>query len=240
MVSNMTTDPQSEENAPETPPEPPPAPVTASEADFRRMVAAGRRKVKNGQTLTNQESAAVKKADRAQEEGLRWKYYATIPKKHWEKMSGRHRGQLTEQADRYDIPFGGAVIDLTKVVPDLHKFLAANALKLAKPDDPLMAGGDSPMLEKYREEQYLMAKLKRGEMERTLIPRDETRMCMGRMASILRNCGEVLQRQFGPGALDVLNEALDDAEGEVNRCLGELETKAENSSNEKPTPTTEG
>jgi hypothetical protein len=78
-----------------------------------------------------------------------------------------------------------------------------------------------------------MARLKRGEMERTLIPRDETRMCMGRMASILRNCGEVLQRQFGPGALDVLNEALDDAEAEVNRCLGELETAVENSAQDK-------
>ena len=230
----MTTDQQSEENAPETPVEPPPAPITASEVDFRRMVAAARRKISKGLTLTNQESAAVKKFDKDQEEGARWKYYATIPKKHWEKMSGRHRGQITEQADRYDIPFGGPVIDLTKVVPALFDFFAANALKLAKPDDPLMAGGDSPMLEKYREEQYLMAKLKRGEMERTLIPRDEARVAQGRIASIIRNCGEVLQRQFGPAALDILNEALDDAEAEVRKCFGEQETTAENSTEEKP------
>jgi hypothetical protein len=198
------------------------------------MVAAARRKISKGLTLTNQESAAVKKFDKDQEEGARWKYYATIPKKHWEKMSGRHRGQITEQADRYDIPFGGPVIDLTKVVPALFDFFAANALKLAKPDDPLMAGGDSPMLEKYREEQYLMAKLKRGEMERTLIPRDEARVAQGRIASIIRNCGEVLQRQFGPAALDILNEALDDAEAEVNRMFSEQ--AAENVKTENITP----
>jgi len=236
----MTTDPNMEETSPETPTEPPPPPVLASEVEFRRQVAAAQRKVKSRSELTNQERAALKKFERDREEGLRWQYYGTIPAKHWKVMSGRPAQVINEQSERYGIPFGGAVIDLTKVARALHDFFAANAMKLAKPEDPLMAGGDSPMLEKYREEQYLMAKLKRGEMERTLIPRDETRMCMGRMATILRNCGEVLQRQFGPGALDVLNEALDDAEAEVMRCLRELETTADNSENEKPAPPTEG
>jgi ParB-like chromosome segregation protein Spo0J len=36
------------------------------------------------------------------------------------------------------------------------------------------------------------------------------------IASILRGCGDTLQRNFGPEALDILNDALDDAEREIN------------------------
>jgi hypothetical protein len=220
MVSNMTIDPNSEETSPETPSDPPPPPITASDLDFRRMVARAQRKVKDRSTLTNQESAALKKFDRDRERALRWQYYPTIPQKDWRQMSGRPAQVINEQAERYGIPFGGPIVDLPKVVKALHDFLAANAYKLAKDDDPLMGGGDSPALEEYRKEQTLMARMKRREMERQLIPRDESRIALGKIASIIRNCGEILQRQFGPAALDVLNEALGDMDLEIERTFG--------------------
>jgi hypothetical protein len=107
------------------------------------------------------------------------------------------------------------------VVRGLHDFLADNASKLARDEDPLMQGGGSPALEKYREERAALARLDRLEREGTLVPRERIRQSLGRIAAILRGAGDTLQRQYGVEALEILFEALDDAEREVERSFGE-------------------
>ena len=52
------------------------------------------------------------------------------------------------------------------------------------------------------------------------MPRDEVRQALGRVAAILRGAGDTLQRQYGTPALEVLFEALDDAEREIERSFG--------------------
>jgi hypothetical protein len=61
------------------------------------------------------------------------------------------------------------------------------------------------------------------EREGSLLPRDDVREALGRMASMLRSAGEALQRQFGAAAAEILNEALEDAQREVDRCFGKEE-----------------
>ena len=56
---------------------------------------------------------------------------------------------------------------------------------------------------------------------KVLLPRDEAREALGRIAAILRGAGETLQRQFGSEAAGVLIEAMDDAQREIDRCFGE-------------------
>ncbi len=136
-------------------------------------------------------------------------------------MSGRQTKVLKEQADRHGIPFGGATVNLPEVIKKLHDFLAENKFKLARDDDPLMNGGSSPALERYREERALLARLDRLEREGELLERDVVRLALSKVSSILRNAGELLQRQFGQGAADVLSDALDDADHEINRFLSE-------------------
>src|SRR4051812_23579848 len=151
------------------------------------------------------ERAALTRHEKAKEEQLRWQYYRSIPQKHWRQMSGRQTKVINEQADRYGLPIGGPFIDLTKLARALHDFLAANALKLAKEDDPLLEGGpSSPALERYREERAALARLDRLERESVLLPRDQVRESMGRVAAILRGAGDTLQRQFGAGAVEIL------------------------------------
>ncbi len=185
------------------------------------LVARAYRKVMDRQELTKPERAALKRHEREKEERLRWQYYGSIPKKHWRQMSGRQTKVLNEQADRYGIPFGGPSISLPAVVRALHDFLADNAQKLAREDDPLMQGTGSPALERYREERALMARLDRLEREQKLIPRDVTRESLGRIAAILRGAGDSLQRQFGPAAVEILYEAVDDAQREIKRSFGD-------------------
>ena len=54
-----------------------------------------------------------------------------------------------------------------------------------------------------------------------LVSRDEIREGLGRIAAIIREAGEALQRQFGPAALEPHNEALDDAELQIVRLFGD-------------------
>ncbi len=180
-------------------------------------------------TTKRQTTADRKRDARTASEAAAWATYKSIPQKHWIAMSGRAAKVLREQAVRYGLPFGGATISLPDLAKSLHDFLARNAAKIARDTDPMLAGPESPALERYREDRALLARLDRKEREQSLIPRDQARIALGRIASIIRNCGETLQRQFGPAALEILNEAIDDAQQETDRAFGEI-------ANEKPAP----
>ena len=202
----------------------------------RELASRAYKKVMSGETPTAEEKAALKRFEKAQEEQRRWEYYESIPQKHWREMSGRQTKVLNEQAERYGIPFGGRTIHLPKVVRALHDFLAANARRLAEEDDDLLnATVSSPALERYREERALIARLDRLEREQALVPRDDVREGLGRIAAILRSAGETLQRQFGNDAVEILDEALSDAEREIESLFGSTDSVSDSvSEDSKP------
>jgi hypothetical protein len=84
----------------------------------------------------------------------------------------------------------------------------------------MQGGGSSPALERYREERAALARLDRLEREGQLLPRDQAKESLGRIAGILRGAGDALQRQFGPAAVEILYEALTDAQREMDRSFG--------------------
>jgi hypothetical protein len=142
------------------------------------------------------------------DEQLRWQVYQSIPQKDWLRMSGRQAKVINDQAARYGIPFDGAVINLPEVVRCLHDFLAINCRRIGRQSLDEDDDGEEDNLDLYRGERYLREKLKRLQEERSLIPRAEVHERFGRVAAILRNCGEVLQRQCGRDAHQILDEAL--------------------------------
>lgn len=195
-------------------------PASVSDQLKREEAARAYKKLMSGEKLSRAELAAVQRFEKDKEETLRWQYYRSIPQKHWREMSGRQSKVLYEQAERYGIPFGERTISLPDVVRALHDFFKRNAAKLSV-DDELLAGESSPALERYREERAALARLDRLERERVLVNRQEVREGFSRIASILRTAGDTLQRQYGPGALEILNEALAEAEREMERSDGE-------------------
>ena len=200
------------------------APSDVSSRLDKELAAQAYKKVMAGQELTAKERAALKRFEKAKEEKLRWQYYAAIPQKHWREMSGRQAKILNEQAALYRIPFGGAIVNLPDVVKALHDFLADNYKKLAEEDDLLRGDAASPALERYREERAALARLDRLERERQLLPRDDVRQGLARVATMLRGMGDALQRQFGVAAVELLEETLDDAQHEIERLFGTGET----------------
>lgn len=122
-----------------------------------------------------------------------------------------------DQAARYDLPFGGPVINLPKLARAIHDFLAKNKVKLARDETVVMDGPNSPALERYREERALTARLTRLEREGQLVDRDMVRQSMQKAAAVIRQTGDTLLKQFGPPAAQILFDGIDDAEAEIER-----------------------
>ncbi len=216
--------PAPKKRPPKSPSKPP---LSVAERLEKELATRAYRKVMAGEPITAEERAALKRYEKQQEEERRWQYYETIPQKHWREMSGRQTKVLHEQATKYGLPFGEKVIHLPRVVRALHDFLATNARRLSDDDDLLHASVSSPALERYREERAILAKLDRLEREGELVPRAELRLGLSQIVAILRTCGETLQQQCGPEALEILNDALGEAERTISGIVAPGETESE-------------
>src|SRR5512138_657899 len=60
--------------------------------------------------------------------------------------------------------------------------------------DPELSGGDSPALERYRDEKAKLARLDRLERERELVKVDDIHDALSAVSNLLRGCGEQLRR----------------------------------------------
>jgi hypothetical protein len=76
-------------------------------------------------------------------------------------------------------------------------------------------------LERFREAKANLAELDLQERKGELVPRDEIREGLGRFAARIRGAGDLLERQFGPEAAEILREALDDCTLELDRSFGD-------------------
>ena len=80
-----------------------------------------------------------------------------------------------------------------------------------------------------------MARLDRLEREGQLVDRRRMLDGLARVAAIIRGAGDALQREFGTAALDLLLEALDEAEREVGRISAQLSPTDEEQAVERGT-----
>ena len=88
-------------------------------------------------------------------------------------------------------------------------------------DDPLLADGDSPALERYR-----LAKAKHAELDlehrrSQLIDREKCRVVLSRWAVVIRRMGEKLARRHGNDAAETVNQALEECQSIVTESLSD-------------------
>jgi hypothetical protein len=178
-------------------------------------------KTQRGEKLNREESRALQRAKREQLERNRTEILRTIPKKLYAELAGRQIKVVNEQGDTYGLPIRGETVDLFQVVKAYHDLLAKQGHKLLKDDDDEDPGGDSPWLEEQRKQKALVTRLQRLEMERQLLRRDVVHEKLARLASVLQNAGEQLQRQNNLDGFEVLSEAIA-AMGREVETLAEL------------------
>lgn len=94
--------------------------------------------------------------------------------------------------------------------------LVAYRLEQAKPadpdGDPLLSGGDSPNLERYRGVKADLATLDLRERNRELVRIGVLQTSMRTALAALRGTGDRLARQFGNDAADIYNEGVTEFE----------------------------
>ncbi len=190
----------------------------------QRAVTKAFEKIRGERTPTERERATLDRWNAIRDEEVFWRACRRIPQEWLRVLSGRQVKQLAEQADRYGLSFGGAVVDLAVLVPELFAFLAKHGRRIlsADPEDPFTMDGDSPALERWREEKFRLARLERLEREGALLPIEQVHDCNSRLSEMLRGRFEAIQR-ISPEAYDILAGALDDYDAETERLYGTTE-----------------
>ena len=173
-------------------------------------------KKQGGEEPTSRENDALKKYQAAVEETRRLDYYRTVPKRHYQELSGRSAQVLNEQADRYDLPLRGATLDLFTVLKAFHDFLAANRLRLKQAEASAI-----DWREKEREEAYQLKRMDRLERQGQLMPADEVRDGHKLIVAQLRRLGDQLEQHFGPEAREMLNDTMEVIEREITAIDGD-------------------
>lgn len=97
----------------------------------------------------------------------------------------------------------------------IQTYLATRATPKPAPpspgDDPLMAGFDSPGLERYRNAKADREEMMRDRDRQILIVRDEIFPSLQQGATLIRQAADQATRLYGNGVADLINEAVDEA-----------------------------
>ena len=91
-------------------------------------------------------------------------------------------------------------------------------------DDALMDESvTSPALERYRAARAGLAELELLQRREQLIDREIMHQVLSRLAHFIREAGDKLAREYGSGAHEIVNEALDQYENVVDQFFDSLE-----------------
>lgn len=174
----------------------------------------------SGGTLNRTEESHLRRFQIEKDEESRWEHYRSVPQKHFITLTGRQAKILREQATRYGLPIDRPVVDLGEVLRSIFDFIALNKHRLRSE-----AGSEeeTPALERYRVAKAIQTEIKNEQMLGKWHRREDVLEGFALIASILRRGGERIQKAFGVGPLEILNECIDDATNEVERRFGQPE-----------------
>lgn len=90
--------------------------------------------------------------------------------------------------------------------------------------DPLLNGGDSPNLERYRAARASMAEMELDRARGSHVRVEDIGTMLIAFSTSIRRGGDVLRRKFGNEAAEILAEAIDDAERAIKALNGNSTT----------------
>lgn len=176
--------------------------------------------VVSGDKLTYQQQRMFDRLTKKRDAEIFARQVKEVPKKLWKEWSGRDSRVLLDQANKYGIPLGDETVSIPEMAEWIHDLLAAHGRKInIDEDEGGISSKSSPALERLREAKASIEEQRLAKECRQLIERHVVHDGLLQIAGTLRQCGEVLQRQFGPEAGRAFNEYLDDCEKQVNEFL---------------------
>lgn len=85
--------------------------------------------------------------------------------------------------------------------------------------DPMMVGGTSPELERWRKIRASREQIKLDQDRLAVIPADDVIRGLETLSVVLRAAGESLRRLHGPAAQQIMNDCLEDFERNIGRLF---------------------
>jgi len=197
--------------------------AAAAQQSLQARAATALQKQQRGEKLSTKERRDIERWREQVEEKKRQEHYATVPKKDFCALAARQHKLVDDAHRNYGAPVDGKEVDLFKFVRWVFDFLAQNGRKLlrAEDGDDLLSGPETPELEKLRKVNRLIKEVEYGKLKTQVLDRSKVHEGLTRIAAIIRDCGDALQRRFGPDALDLLHQHLDAVDAEIAALCAE-------------------
>lgn len=109
--------------------------------------------------------------------------------------------------------------DGPKMVAAAIAYRLEQAAPVTEDGDPLLAGSDSPALERYRNVKADLAERDLAERDKVLVRSNMIRDALRPAIAAMRGTGDRLVRQFGNEAGDIFNEGVTEFEAAAKRVI---------------------
>ena len=157
-------------------------------------------------------------------------FMRAVDRKYLNEWTGRQNTLLNIASERYGVPIKGRTWSVPELVRWLFEFLAKNGRLLSRAQ---LAGQaeegapDSPWMEELRKERALMERIRRRELEKSLISAHVVRQAWQIAGAAMRVGAEQMKRERLDRAVEIYNEALDNAERKLDQFFAEYEPPVE-------------
>lgn len=205
-------------------PKQPRSPLTDAQRSDRELARAAQAKQDAGERPSQAEMAAQRRVEKAWQEEYRWKLYRAIPAKDWRQLSGLTARQIIDQSETFSLPFRGATVDLTVLVPAIHRLLKENRSAIAtnEPIEPKTASS-----ERLQRAQAELKELEIEERRKLLVSTSHVHEVFGLVAGVLRMAADALRAEFGDRASGILAEAIEQGHQVLEQRLPPPDDRAE-------------
>ena len=207
--------------------------AAAAQQSLQARAALALKKEQRGEKLNKSERRDIERWREQLDETKRQQHYATVPKKDFCALAARQHKLIDDAHRNYGAPVDGKEVDLFKFVRWVFDFLAENGRKLLKAEegDELLGGPETPELDKLRRVNRLIKEVEYGKLKTQVLDRSKVHEGLTQVAAKIRDCGDALQRRFGPDALDILNQHLDAVDAEIAAICGTDESASKTDEN---------
>lgn len=159
------------------------------------------------QRSSQRDLAGARRFEKALQLEIGLQFASAVPSKFLVEWTGKQWTLLAKAADRYGVPIRGPTWSVPGVVKWLFEFLAKHGPHIRRQD---AADGDAfgAAREELYKERIQLVRLERRTREGALIPAELVVEALQLAGTQLRTAALQLQREFGPRAWEIYNEAL--------------------------------
>jgi len=182
---------------------------------------------REGRTPKRADLRAASRFEAQRDLRLALAFVQSVPRRFLNQWAGIQNIQIDQAADRYGVPVRGPVWSVPEFVRWLFRFLAKNGRYIFRAQvngDAIEDGPDSPWLEELRKERTLMERIKRRELERSLVSIHTFSQAWQLAGAAVRVGCEQMKREHLDRAVEIYGEALDNAERRLERFFDDVES----------------